>query len=521
MSFPRETVEQASQIARMFNLRYTTAKNKAEALFDGEFLHIQYGFDDALKLGKCGTYLHEVKSKAECFSLAGILYVVAKELELEPEMFYALGVRDVEQGQDPLQKGMYDHAFISVRVGKDRFLIDPYFSTFGKIKHFEDKHLMQITTNASGTQITNRSYSYLHKLSEEEYVQMLERNRAPGGGRLALSSSQQIRDNGASITLEFVDNTLTTTRTFKTFANITEPEISEEAYSLQAPVMPNGEAHLEEGIFSHCFARKTAWQRRYYVNTINEFQLPAPAVFAYLSHMEQAARNTGRKKLLRDTRPWKAEKIVEDCGFDKFGNITKENGVDRRAHEHLLEIIISSYNHRQKDLLSEQRVERNALYLKRKLELTTPENPHGRLYTPAEYSVVLEKRLEDMQEKYFSLGRFTKTIYRELIKSGNRKKTTRQMNTMLAQYNQKLKGLDLISDARSVDKEHYYELMDWILFVQENPLGTAQVTEADKLQEYRRSVHATMRLCLAILPPMQVKKYRKGLQRILQESTTA
>lgn len=514
MVFPQETVEQARQIGRLLDLRYQRNASKAFALYEGNFLHIQYGFDDAVRKGRCGTFLHEVERTAECFSLAGILYIVAREMNMDPRMFYALGMKDVVEGGDPGKYGMYDHAFITVGLGKDRFIIDPYFGRFGKVRHNETSHVLQVV---DGQKITNRSYAYLHNLSEEEYVAILEKNRAPGGGRLALASSQQVQNGKYAVHLEFSDDTLRSSGVFRRFQENADPEATREIYCLQAPVLRNGEVRLEEGVFSHCMARNAGWKRSHYDGVINEFHLPASMVLTYLRHMETVGKNSGRVTPLRTASVRRMEEILSQCGMDRFGNLVAENGVDKRDHGAVLDAIDASFETRQSDELSLHHLDRRALYLRHSMELTTPQNPRGFLYTAEEHLALSDSFIDNLAQQNAELISSKKIAFKALTRKGSARKCMRQLHILDAQYEEQQHVVGGLIETRQIHENTFRFLIDWQLFTQKTPLGSANVTDAERRLEYRRFFHELMLPGLRVIPALQVKKHRKGLQRILQE----
>ena len=132
-SFPQESIDQAKFIAKQYNARYSTAVEKASALFQGKFLEIGYGFDEAIKNGTTGLFLHELKRNTECFSMAGMMYQVAKELSLKPKIYQAKNMRDLSYGQRAADASTSDHAFISVTINKNEWLLDPNHSIAAKI----------------------------------------------------------------------------------------------------------------------------------------------------------------------------------------------------------------------------------------------------------------------------------------------------------------------------------------------------------------------------------------------------
>ena len=78
MGFPQESIDRAEEIAGKYRLRSKGKVSQARYLFDGKFLHVDYGYDDAMENANAGPHLHEMVKSATCFAYGGALYLIAK-----------------------------------------------------------------------------------------------------------------------------------------------------------------------------------------------------------------------------------------------------------------------------------------------------------------------------------------------------------------------------------------------------------------------------------------------------------
>ena len=60
LEFPEESVKQAREIIDKYKKRTRSKLMQAKMLYEGRFLEIGYGFNESIKSGNCGRYLHEI-----------------------------------------------------------------------------------------------------------------------------------------------------------------------------------------------------------------------------------------------------------------------------------------------------------------------------------------------------------------------------------------------------------------------------------------------------------------------------
>lgn len=275
LDFPAEAVRIGRDIAARYKQRSNSRKSQAAFLYDGHFLEINYGFSESVKTGNCGRFLHEIVKEADCFTMAGALYVVAREAGLRPRLYRAYEMMDVEEGKDPRDCSVGEHEFVTVETGKDEeWMIDPFYHGWGRAKFDGQKHEIEIYDPHHG-KLTRRRYARLVQMSEQEYLEQMEKHRAPEGGRLALSATQKIKAaHGTRTYVTFFPES----EKLQTSVRYARSLLYEEPYQkciitdAVAPVTREGEFCFSDGTLSCYYAGMAGWTRH---------QIPqTPIVFA-------------------------------------------------------------------------------------------------------------------------------------------------------------------------------------------------------------------------------------------------
>src|SRR3989344_451589 len=129
MDFPRETWDWAEKKAKELKTSYGRRKmNLAKGLHD-VYEAMPYGFDESIKSGNWAPWPHEIKN-VNCQTLASMVYVVAKKLDLNPTL------RSVVGSREPGGPHGAQHFFVEVDVGaKHPVIVDPLQNMFGFFKY--------------------------------------------------------------------------------------------------------------------------------------------------------------------------------------------------------------------------------------------------------------------------------------------------------------------------------------------------------------------------------------------------
>ena len=262
MGFPQESIDRAEEIAGKYRLRSKGKVSQARYLFDGKFLHVDYGYDDAMENANAGPHLHEMVKSATCFAYGGALYLIAKSLQLQPTLWKARGMKDVEDGQNPEKIGLADHTFITCDLNASGIrVLDPHYSLWGKVKMDTPRNRWHIFTKNPEKRVT-RTFESLEPLTEEAFLSELEHHRTPEGGREVLAATQKVHSHNNHWIQITYDPDVRTLRCRTIFGSDTvreEPHLASKAYDLVRPVKPDGIWVPNAGtlLFTEC--KSTGW----------------------------------------------------------------------------------------------------------------------------------------------------------------------------------------------------------------------------------------------------------------------
>ena len=521
MPFPQETVDKARAIAHEYSIRDKSKLNQAKRLFDGEFLHINYGFEDAIRQGRCGHYLHQVQRDADCFSLAGINYIIAKEAGLKPRIWWVTEMRDVFQEDKSDDQPISDHSFITVEAKGKTYLNDPFYSTFAEIKFEPGRIIIFGKDDLYGKIIRTRLYKTMKEIGEEEYVEMMDRHQSPEYGKEVLRAGQVVHNFGKRVALQLLpQDELASAAIYSVDTPLYEktPNI-EEVYMLKGGVHKDGTWKYEDGEVVTYFAKSAGWLLEQHQLKHMQIVLPYSAVMSYIENLRQASEFSGRRTPLH--RLYSKNKLLyfRERGFSVTGEITKENGVDAKKHQQLLEEIVNN------GLVSFGREPEEAMpfihqyssYTAQNIAAMCEANPHGFVYSEDMRSNFIEQSLEPTGALFEEGGRkiWGVILAKSGLASGLKEK---QRDLIRYKFNTKDNFIEKFAGAlrERRDNIHAFEgVIDFALFQRDNPMGKITATGEEQMQTYRHIVHTRMIDLSKILRVLEVRQFQHGLKKIL------
>lgn len=320
MEFPEQSIRQAREIAEKYARRTKSKLEKAANLYDGYFFHIQYGFDEPVKEGNCGRFLHEIKKSTDCFTQAGVLYLIAREAGLKPRIWSAIEMKDVEEGERLEDEAPSTHTFISVVVGNQRgkekiYLVDPLMHLFGVAKVDDKNHVMKVY-NKHWRKVAYRHYGSLFEFTEQDYLAKVQELRNPGGGRVALSSTKTVSAAGKNrIYLTFLPQT----SELKSSLNLEVAKFDEDDFrkylviDLVTPVSDKGDFDFSKGRFLFYYASAIGFDR--HENPGTPIVFPTSSALDLFQIWNAIARESGRKSPDAGRSPIKLEDMLRKSGF--------------------------------------------------------------------------------------------------------------------------------------------------------------------------------------------------------------
>lgn len=516
--FPEESVRKAREIAQLYKDRFTKKGEILAALYDHKFIDAPYGFEDCIKQGRGGHYLHQLKKDADCFSLAGMDYIVARELDdLKPELYWATDMKDVSIGKDPTDSMTANHAFITVAYMGKRYILDRSMSLFGEIKFEEGKAI--IKENREGLpQFTERLFSTLTNWSEKDYVEEMEKHQSAEGAKLALSSGQIVDIGGDRVIVQYfpTTNSLSASAFFECISPILEDTVTKcRAYALTSKISEDGNWQIDDGTLSFYSHMGRGWTREQCTLIHNEFKMPYRTAAAYVENLQKANSNSGVKSPIHKLSIFSPTRYFEEKGFSLTGDVTNDNGVDPEGHKKLLEEIVSAAPIHSEPKEAQPDIDRKAAFFSAQQKARSESNPFGMIYGNDQHDEFIVEMINNMQQDYSDKQDLMMDLI--LAKGGLQKGVSRLEKELAYKFNETT-PIDHFRQAlmrRKRNVPHFDESVDFALYQMEHPLGSVKVSEEELVEYYKAISHSAMVDLAWVLPNLKLKPFQAGLKKIL------
>lgn len=537
MEFPQESIDQARDIVKKYRDRDSSKKGLAKQLYRGDFIELQYGFSESIKSGNCGRFFHEVKKEVECYTMAGVLYLIAREADLEPKIYSAIDMKDIKEGAES-DKGTADHAFISVKLNKnEEYLIDPQYTAWGKITSRPEKNQIEIYDNVGGTMIF-RDYALLTNLTEKEYLKKLMENRSPRGGRITLASTQVLRGiDGIRVFTTYLPETKEL-KTAIDFGHVLfGPEPYKKAFvkELKTFVNEDGSFDLEKGTFSLYNVKGTGWTEHNTPQVPFVFKME-DAKFLW-SFWEDILKESGRRSPPHTMLHSKLFDKILRLGVRTDFGIAQDSFAEKIAKQKNLENILQEtqkWSHRivndfvketKQDEISYRVLLADSQATKIRDQSRSDKNPHGLVYTKQEHIDLLEKELQSYMG---SVKLYFDSLEKQLrvacgLKKGKTYKARREHNKRYEGVMKETVYFDEMKAANSLDFPFTFNLYadSYIIgkkFDAEN-LSISELekglTKKDVFRGAQEQFFLHFFSAFFKKEHLLLKQYKKGLQKIL------
>lgn len=420
--FPQESIDHARWIVDKYRRRSRSKLKIATQIYDNKFIHIGYGFGEAIKKGNCGLFLHEIDKECNCFTYLGAVYLVAREANLNPKMYWGIGIKDVGEGEDPSEKSSFDHGFITVEVGKGKTLVlDWQTILYGYAKFNRENNIIEVYDKGS-KKITFRQYQHLSELSEKEYLERLEENRSPNGGRIVLSTTQRIVGAGnKDIYLHYnpENHELKSSIRFPTIKFGPDPYHNILIIDLKTSVNEDGTYDFRQGDLSFYYASMSGWSE--HENPQIPITIPVEDAAKCWEIWDNLMSEIGRKAPCKNAL--KLIEIIKEAGFNDDFTIKPRSKASKAIRINCLENTLEELQKAQKrtlnsyvrevsrDRLSYKSLLRYAQYIKAHDRAESKKNPKGFVFSEAEHLALLEKEFENYKEVTW---RFFNTVIEQI-----------------------------------------------------------------------------------------------------------
>jgi hypothetical protein len=539
--FPEKSVKLAKEIAQKYKRRSKSKQDIAADLYSKRFFEIMYGFGESIRTGNCGCYLHEIVKESNCFAMAGVLYLIARESGLQPRMYWATSLKDIYEGQNLSNHGGAEHSFITVRTAKDEvYTIDPFTAVFGKTRFFPESNRMEIFEEGE-RRVTIRSYADMRELSQDEYIKRQEKNRTSEGGRLALSTTQSLKSSGGKsvyVTYNLETNELESSMHISSMKFAPEPY--KRSYLTEAKVKVNedGSFDFNKGTLSYNYATAAGWNE--HVNLQEPLIFPVNAALPLWELWESIARAKGRKSsLARMCNEIKITPMIKTAGFtDRFsvepgslaaGIVDASNLTPALAAFYEEEgKAIQSYLGRCRDNEVSQRcLLRDAQYVKEQDKHKSPDNLWGLVYAK-------EDRIRFIKQAFEIYKNLTRAIFDSSIekvkvhagfKKGSKYHADRKYN---ADYETRAEQAEYFLNMAGTRTSQYPEMFDIVadrtIFFQGfdvEKMSLAELGRGLDENDLQRTVqerlfHHLVRTCVD-KNRLFLTSYKHGLKKILKK----
>ncbi|MEN9626370.1 MAG: hypothetical protein RL557_698, partial [archaeon] len=409
LEFPEESIKLAREIAARYKKRSRSKRDQAANLYEGHFLEILYGFDESIKTGNCGRYLHEIVKEADCFIMAGVTYLVARECGLRPQLYHATGMKNLKEGQDSSELGAADHAFVVCQLGKTRLqMVDQFMSGWGRVTFIPEENALTIY-NKNKTKLIRREYACLEALSEENYLNMMERNRTSEGGRVALSATQKLHYARRAVYLTFdpTKNMLTSRTSLRRDRPLNEKLTKELAIEFSTAVAEDGSFDFYDGTLSYFNAENIGWVD--HTNAQVPVLFPLRTAKQLWDIWDMCVRASGRKAAVNRLGHAKLEELLITIGCDRMLQIKPDSIVHQTITEKNQEEELKTVRQQceqsasdfvvrtQNDETSYKVLLRKAHYIREQQARKSPENPRGFIFSAEEHEAVIYQELESVK----------------------------------------------------------------------------------------------------------------------------
>ena len=539
LEFPIESVQRAREVASIYKRRSKSRLTWAANLYDGHFLEIGYGFSEALRNGNCGQYLHEIVKEAECFTKAVADYLIARELGLDPVFYWASDMKDLAEGDHANEKGISNHAFITVQAKKDREqLVDKNMSAYGEVS-FPDTNEMRIF-DRSNNKIITRKYASLSRLSEQEVLEKIEQNRSKEGGRLALSGSQRVRSHGNDLYIGFDSKTgtLSSRLNFSLEFPRSEPYSKSEIHKLETKVREDGTFDFSEG--SYISYKAGAWGWSHHLNEQEPIVISTSVAETSWDLVESVMKENPKRKRVRNMGTRRLRVDLNSLGlnydFSTRSNSKAQIVVERDFSDeirslkwHQTRSVNEFIERAKKDDITWRTFLRSAQYRKARDQRTSDDNPFGYVFTPEKHEQFMVDQFESYREECEIFTRdFIDTVKINAgFKPGTNFKAVRRRNELGRRHEKDAEFFNDLLKLRKVRNEPYAFQMkaDETLFFQNFDIANDPISKIKKGLSDRDLLMAGKDLLFEALllgasrrKTLFARQYYPGLKKILDRT---
>jgi hypothetical protein len=537
MEFPEQSIKKAREVVEHYKRISRSKLDYAVAIYNNTFIHVGYGFSEAIKKGNCGMYFHEVAKETDCFTYVGIAYLVAREAGLKPRMWKGIGIKNIPEGADPDEIDTLDHNFITVEVGKNKtYILDPQMSMFGKAKFNTNDHVIEVHDKGRRS-VINRHYAYLNEMSEGDFLNTIESNRSPEGGRKVLETTQRINAaRGKPIYLGYYPETQEIKSSFRGhYVQFSPSDFSRLGiFDLTTKVFEDGDYDFRKGYLSLYNAFNSGWREpeRAQVPLI----IPVSEAERVWNIWDLLAKESGRKSSLNRASYIILEEMLLEGGFNSKFEIVPGSRASKVVQENSLQEnlaifkeaeinVIKSYLERiSSDTFSFKDFLRYARYIRESDKAKAPDNPRGFIFSEENHIQILRSELENYKESIKTLcnAMIENAESRARFKEGNLHLAERAMNKIFERERTKT-YFDIMASLRSSRYPVLFNVgADYELFKRQFNINKISIdnlknglTDKDLYRGAQQRLFLKLGQAVGFRDALFLAEYKHGLKKIL------
>jgi hypothetical protein len=541
LEFPQESIKKARDIAAIYKRRYKSKQGQAASLYDKDFLEIKYGFSEALRKGNCGPYLHEIEKQAECMAGASAFYLIANELDLNPKLYWAVNMRQFNDGEEDRETGVMDHTFITVQLPSGiEQAVDPFMNGWGEVKFHPERNELTIY-NKSKRKLKTRRYEALHEMSEQDIIAQLEKLRAPSGGRLSLLGSEKIKLNGTEVFVTYhpENKSLSTKTSYSLTAPHSEPYRKSEVYKLETLVSDDGKFDFREGEFRSYIAGEWGWA--HHLNEQEPFVFPMSKAENFWDLIEEIMKyNVKRKNIIgmgsRDlkidltklglrydlstTSGSRAEQVVDKEFPDSIRGLKWQQ--TRSVNDFLIRA--------KRDNVTWRVFLRDAQYRKARDKSRLENNPYNLVYSDDEHEQYLLDHFDSFKERMilFTEGYFEATRINARLTKGTDFKADRQRKKAESKFTEEdIFFQTLVSYRKKEHKPyHFSSEADRAMFFEQFDIANDPIrklkrglNDNDLLRAGKSELYNALLVLSSRRNTLLARSFHPGLRKILNQTS--
>ncbi|MFA7707957.1 MAG: hypothetical protein WCX73_03335 [Candidatus Pacearchaeota archaeon] len=532
--FPKQSIDKANNIISEYKKRTNSDLEIATYMYSGKFIEFSYGFSEAIKSGDCGKFFHEIKKECNCFTYAGILYLLAKQAGLNPKIYEGYGIKDINEGITGEGIAPNNHAFITVNLQKGKtHIIDPNYQMFGTVKF--NKNTNEIKIYNSEKEIITRSYSHLKELSEQEYLSRLNFAKSSAGGKKALLGTQKISSDSLTIFL----TSLPESNAIKSSVHLERALFGPEPFNrhyiidLTTKINENRKLNFPESTLNFYGVKNAGWSEHDFQQV--PLTIPLKTAEIVWNLFENLARADGRKSPAHKMSIFRLEDHLENQGLRDDFSVIKGSFAQKlisASHSNFecfnneKERIINEFLPEcRKDELSYKYLLKEAQYLKEKNLRKNKDNPKGYIFSNDEHLAELKKMFKDFRKHSANLFRsmVKGTAIKVGLEKGNDYSADRLSKPAVNNYDEKVKYFNKIAVTYKFNTASgFHRLVDAFMFERNIDIENASIERLKEgLTEEVIREAVNLRVYSGIINSFPYKNallltnYKKGLQKIL------